>query len=90
MGNITKSLTAPHQTTFDIELDRKCAQAGSALKGTVSLTIGGDFKQLLNAYPAGLHVSLHLFGSEKVFWAKDHSHLRPVDKRLVPGLKRRE
>ncbi len=43
-------------TTIDIVLDRKVAQAGSALKGTLKIKIGSDGSQLVKTYTSGIVV----------------------------------
>ena len=71
MGTI---LAGESDTKLEVLVTRTCFQAGSSLKGKIVVTIGNDFKTLIEEYPAGLVVEAELFGSEKVYWANQHSH----------------
>jgi hypothetical protein len=43
-------------TTIDIVFDRKVAQAGSSLKGTLKIKIGSDGSELVKTYTSGIVV----------------------------------
>ena len=91
MGNDPSKGTAGG-TKLEIKLDRTTAQAGSALKGKIIITVGKDGQELVKKYPAGIVLEAQLFGSEKVYWALNKSHMDGPNgqKRLVPGPNRRE
>jgi len=77
-------------TNVSIALQRPCSQAGSALKGSVTLKVGSDGKELVGKYPDGIVLEAQLFGAEKVYWALNMQHGEKSQKRLVPGPNRRE
>lgn len=41
-------------TTVNVVFERKVAQAGAALRGTIKVNIGSDGSKLLKDYPLGL------------------------------------
>ena len=77
-------------TTVDVVFERKVAQAGAALRGTIKVNIGSDGSKLLKDYPLGLVIEAQVFGSESAFWALNMKHGPGARKGLVPQPNKRE
>ena len=93
MGSSESSEKKATQTEIKIHLDRTCQQAGSAIKGKVSLVMGQAQGSLFKKFNQGGVLSIRLVGEEKIFWAPGYEHdpqAPKAVKHLVDGNSRRE
>ena len=75
--------------TVSVVFQRKFAQPGVALRGSIKVNIGSDGPKLL-IYPLGLVIEAQVFGSESAFWALNMKHGPGARKGLVPQPNKRE